>query len=38
MPRVLRTAALALAEGLFLTVLIALWPILHVVSLARPSP
>jgi SAM-dependent methyltransferase len=38
MRSVLRTAAQAVAEGVFLTVLIALWPILRVVSLARPSP
>jgi hypothetical protein len=38
MRSVLRDAAQTVAEGVFLTVLIALWPILHVVSLARPSP
>jgi SAM-dependent methyltransferase len=35
---ILRNATQAAAEGMFLAVLIALWPILHVVSLVRPSP
>jgi ubiquinone/menaquinone biosynthesis C-methylase UbiE len=38
MRSVLRDAAQAVAEGVFLIVLTALWPLLHVVSLARPSP
>ena len=34
----LHDAAQAVTEGVFLTALIALWPILRVVSLARPQP
>ena len=36
--RLLRAAAQVAAEAFFLTILAALWPLLHLVSLARPSP